>query len=333
MPPRFVYWTIIAGGLPTAFRAAEREDLLPTFQRIKQKHPDAEMKWFARGTLWASKEEADREREEWKARMSDRERGGAGSRKPSGFGADGPRRGRDWRPGGEHKDPRQKYKDAKKARNLDRRQERFTRKHGDDKPRVDTPASDTPRAERPLPTGPRSERPGTDRPRFDKPRFDKPGFAKPRFEGTPRFDKPRTDKPRFEKSVPDGPRGTRPDGDRPPRRFDRPEKKWDRPAPKFSRPPAKPFGPRPGGPKPTGPGRGPKPAAPGRGPRPTGPGGPKPTGPSGGSRPAPSGHRPSGPRPGGARSSGPRPDAPAGWKKPRFDDRDRKGPPRDKRRK
>src|SRR5438477_151006 len=47
-----------AGGLPTAFRAAEREDLLPTFQRIKQKHPDAEMKWFARGKLWQSPEEA-----------------------------------------------------------------------------------------------------------------------------------------------------------------------------------------------------------------------------------------------------------------------------------
>ena len=49
MPPRYAYWTIIAGGLPTAFRASEREELLPTFQRIKEKHHDAEMKWFARG--------------------------------------------------------------------------------------------------------------------------------------------------------------------------------------------------------------------------------------------------------------------------------------------
>ena len=39
MPPRYAYWTIIAGGLPTAFRAADREELLPTFQRIKEKHP------------------------------------------------------------------------------------------------------------------------------------------------------------------------------------------------------------------------------------------------------------------------------------------------------
>ena len=49
MPPRFAYWTILAGGLPTAFRAAERDELMPTFQRLREKHPDAEMKWFARG--------------------------------------------------------------------------------------------------------------------------------------------------------------------------------------------------------------------------------------------------------------------------------------------
>ena len=60
MPPRFAYWTILAGGLPTAFRAAEREELLPTFKRLREKHPDAEMKWFARGKLWDSPEEAKR---------------------------------------------------------------------------------------------------------------------------------------------------------------------------------------------------------------------------------------------------------------------------------
>ncbi len=49
MPPRYSYWTIIAGGLPTAFRAAEREELMPTFTRLREKHPDAEMRWFARG--------------------------------------------------------------------------------------------------------------------------------------------------------------------------------------------------------------------------------------------------------------------------------------------
>ena len=58
MPPRYSYWTIIADGLPTAFRAAEKDELLPTFARIRHKHPDAEMKWFARGKLWDSPESA-----------------------------------------------------------------------------------------------------------------------------------------------------------------------------------------------------------------------------------------------------------------------------------
>ncbi len=87
MPPRYSYWTILAGGLPTAFRATERADLLPTFNRIREKHPDAEMKWFARGRLWASPEDAQADLQ--RARV---------------------RRSRDWRPGGEHRDPRQAFK-------------------------------------------------------------------------------------------------------------------------------------------------------------------------------------------------------------------------------
>lgn len=118
MPPRYTYWTIIAGGLPTAFRTAEREELLPTFRRIKQKHPDAEMKYFARGRLWQSPDEA---RVEAEARRA------AAAQRHSTRG--GPSRGRDWRPGGEHQDPRQKFRDAKRVRNQDRRQERFDRRH------------------------------------------------------------------------------------------------------------------------------------------------------------------------------------------------------------
>jgi hypothetical protein len=116
MPPRYAYWTILAGGLPTAFRAADREELLPTFRRLKEKHPDAEMKYFARGKLWSSPEE-----------MREGDRGGG--RDPLRKGPPGPRRGRDWRPGGEHRDPRQPFKDAKKARNQDQRQLRWDRKN------------------------------------------------------------------------------------------------------------------------------------------------------------------------------------------------------------
>src|SRR5690242_14812489 len=123
MPPRYSYWTILAGGLPTAFRAADRDDLLPTFQRIREKHPDAEMKWFARGKLWASPEEAQRDRErQTRGDVRDRrDRRGAGADRITRPAAASPdrttgrsgsaerereHRGRDWRPGGEHRDPR-----------------------------------------------------------------------------------------------------------------------------------------------------------------------------------------------------------------------------------
>jgi len=136
MPPRYSYWTIIAGGLPTAFRAAERDDLMPTFKRIQEKHPDAEMKWFARGKIWESPEAA---RQDTEARR----------RPPEG-------RGRDWRPGGEHRDPRQKFKDAKKKGNQDRRQQRFERKQAS--PRSETPPRDV-TAGRPPVRRPHSPRP------------------------------------------------------------------------------------------------------------------------------------------------------------------------------
>lgn len=105
MPPRFAYWTILAGGLPTAFRATDREDLLPTFHRIREKHPDAEMKWFARGRLWESPEDARAQ----------------SIRKPES-------RDRSWRPGGDHRDHRDARKAAAQARNQKLRRERFERR-------------------------------------------------------------------------------------------------------------------------------------------------------------------------------------------------------------
>jgi hypothetical protein len=110
MPPRYSYWTILAGGLPTSFRSAERHDLLPTLRRLQERHPDAEMKWFQRGRLWQSPEDAKKEFE--KAKLS-------------------APRGRNWRPGGEHRDPREAFKKKKRERNQARRQKRFERKHDD----------------------------------------------------------------------------------------------------------------------------------------------------------------------------------------------------------
>src|SRR3954471_21393422 len=140
MPPRFSYWTIIPGGLPTAFRAAEREELLPTFTRLKQKQPDAEMKWFAHGKLWASPEEAREHAERRRAaadgrpRRDDRPRGSDSSQREA--------RGRDWRPGGEHRDPRQQFKDAKKERNQRIKAEKFDRRSRRDEAPRERPHGD-----------------------------------------------------------------------------------------------------------------------------------------------------------------------------------------------
>jgi hypothetical protein len=103
MPPRFAYWTIILEGKPTAFRAHLRDELLPTLKQLQVRHPDAALFWFARGKLWAS---PDEERD---ARTRDPGRG--------------ERRGRDWRPGGAHKDPRDRFKiprDEKRRRFAER---------------------------------------------------------------------------------------------------------------------------------------------------------------------------------------------------------------------
>ena len=151
MPPRYAYWTILAGGLPTAFRTTDREELLPTFRQIQRKHPDAEMKYFARGKLWATPEEARAAAEAARARPQ------------RGTG-----RGRDWRPGGEHRDPRQKFKDAAQARNRQRRTERFDRRTRDEKPRVGV-TGEKPHGD-PVRRPPPPRRPGTSRPRSSGPR-------------------------------------------------------------------------------------------------------------------------------------------------------------------
>jgi hypothetical protein len=96
MPPRFTYWTIILDGQPTAFRSAEREQLLPTLKQLQTKNPDAVLRWFAHGRVWESPDEVRQLRERKRAEARD-----AALKEP---------RGRGWRPGGDHKDPREKFK-------------------------------------------------------------------------------------------------------------------------------------------------------------------------------------------------------------------------------
>jgi hypothetical protein len=99
MARRFCCWVIVSGGQPTAFRSREPESLLPTLRQLQRTQPDSTLKWFDRGRLWDSPAEAT-------AAL------GRKRRSPSG-------RGRDWRPGGSHVDPRAQYRltrDQKRAR-------------------------------------------------------------------------------------------------------------------------------------------------------------------------------------------------------------------------
>jgi hypothetical protein len=90
MPPRYAYWTILIDGKATAFRAREREELLPTFNQLARKNADIVMRYFARGRLWDNPEQA-----QW------------ASRNPEVTRTE--RRDRAWRPGGQHKDPRARF--------------------------------------------------------------------------------------------------------------------------------------------------------------------------------------------------------------------------------
>jgi hypothetical protein len=113
MPPRYVYWTIIYGNAATSFRAGTREELLPTLKQLQSRHPDAVMKFFARGKLWDSEEEA----RQWRDERQRRDRPPDEQRRPAEH------RGKDWRPGGKHRDPRDRFKvprDVKRKRFADR---------------------------------------------------------------------------------------------------------------------------------------------------------------------------------------------------------------------
>ncbi len=181
MPPRFAYWTIILEGKPTAFRAHERDDLLPTFKQLQTRHPDVVMKWFARGRLWESPEEAQA------AQRGGRER-----------------RARDWRPGGEHRDPRARFEVPR-----DEKRRRFAAKQRRDFRDPNGPPSQAPRdrpphdRERPERERPREQRSGK-APAWRPPEQREKDRRTPQPEWKDRFDR-----------KPSGP------ADRPPREGDR----------------------------------------------------------------------------------------------------------------
>lgn len=58
MPPRYAYWTILIDDRPTAFRARDKAELMPTFNQLRRTNTDVVFKWFSRGRLWETPEEA-----------------------------------------------------------------------------------------------------------------------------------------------------------------------------------------------------------------------------------------------------------------------------------
>ena len=97
MPPRYAYWTILIDGKATAFRAKESEELLPTLNQLRRKNEDVLLRYFSRGKLWDSPEQAL-----WAAKNA------------GGFGE---KRGAGWRPGGTHEDPRARFDKKRKRDN------------------------------------------------------------------------------------------------------------------------------------------------------------------------------------------------------------------------
>jgi hypothetical protein len=159
-------WVILVGTVPTSFRAKEREDLVPTFKQLQRTQPEVTLRWFERGRVWENPDAARA------ASLLAAE--AAKVRRPRRDPELGPPRGKEWRPGGEHKDPRARFeltrdqKRAKFKRNLiagndsaDATETRAPREDaGERPPRAERPA---PRAERSAPAAaPAKKRPSGD---------------------------------------------------------------------------------------------------------------------------------------------------------------------------
>ncbi len=106
-------WVIVSGSQPTAFRAREREDLLPTFKQLQRTQPDTRLMWYEHGRFWPSRDAADRAR---------RERDAQRTRKS------------DWRPGGEHRDPKARPKVPRERRRELFRKRLVAKKTGSPRP-------------------------------------------------------------------------------------------------------------------------------------------------------------------------------------------------------
>ena len=161
------------------------------------------MRWFARGKLWESREA---ERDDFQ-----RQRHAASAPKEPRSDRPGTeRRGSDWRPGGTHKDPRDRFKKKNRPERAWSEKDPATQRDRD-KPGY---AASKPRRDwRDKPAGPpRGDRPWQDRPRGDRPWSNKPaGEVKRPWSGKPdRSGPPRERKPWPHKPAPGAPPNDRP---------------------------------------------------------------------------------------------------------------------------
>ena len=191
MAQRFAYWTIILDGAPTAFRAKRPETLATTLKQLQSKNPDAAVRWFARGKLWASPAEAQQSLDERRQ-----------------VAATGVSRDRDWRPGGDHLDPRLAWKRKQEARkqSLDDPKQ-WPDDAARDRPRESAPSPhrDKPWESRPKPHGQGFRGPaghgGPPRPEWrDRPNRPEGHSGPPRPEWRGKDDRPRGDRPPAPKS-------------------------------------------------------------------------------------------------------------------------------------
>jgi 23S rRNA pseudouridine2605 synthase len=199
------------------------------------------MRWFARGKLWESREA---ERDDF---LMQRHAASA-PRKPQGDRPPAERRGSDWRPGGTHKDPRDRFKKKNRperawsekdpATQRDRDKPGYAAKprgdwrdkpvgpHGGNRPWQDKPRGDRPWSNRPVGDGkrpwsgkppdrsgpPRERKPWQNRPVDSAPPSDRPWQTKPtgpRAQRKPWVGKPSTDRPWSNKPSGDASAGKR----------------------------------------------------------------------------------------------------------------------------
>ncbi len=186
MPPPHSFWVILIGKTPTSFRGKMREDLVPTLRQLQRTQSDVTLRWFERGKIWESPEAA------------------IGAAKLAATAAR-EKRTREWRPGGEHRDPKARFeltRDQKRAK-FKRDQSAPPDRAGRERPPRDERGGDQPQS----PFGPRAPRaPRPDRPWSDR----KPGSSaeRPRTEFRP--DRPRPDRAKADRPWPDRPKFDRP---------------------------------------------------------------------------------------------------------------------------